>query len=126
MVSSGCRSGYASAQNNLAMIGRGVQQNYAEGIKWSRLAAEQGLAAAQYELAAAYANGQGVPQNYTEAVKWARLSADHFPVESTSAQASGTSPGCMGANSVIALRPSPPSNNSTTRDTSTAVLLPML
>jgi uncharacterized protein len=43
------RQGYASAQNNLVMMynsGRGVQQNYAEGIKWSRLAAEQGLAAA--------------------------------------------------------------------------------
>jgi uncharacterized protein len=56
--------------------GHGVPQDYAEGLKWARLAAEQGFAAGQYLLASAYANGQGVPQNYAEAAKWAQLAAD--------------------------------------------------
>jgi TPR repeat protein len=56
--------------------GHGVPQDYAEGLKWARLAAEQGFAAAQYSVASAYANGQGAPQNYAEAAKWARLAAD--------------------------------------------------
>ena len=43
--------------------GQGVQRDYAEAVKWSRLAAEQGFAAAQYDLAFACANGQGVPRN---------------------------------------------------------------
>jgi TPR repeat protein len=58
------------------LSGRGVPRDYVEAVKLSRLAAEQGLAAAQYNLAYAYANGQGVPQDYVEAVKWSRLAAD--------------------------------------------------
>ncbi len=53
--------------------GQGVPQDYAEAVKWYRLAAEQGDAGAQYNLGDMYANGQGVPQDYAEAVKWYRL-----------------------------------------------------
>jgi TPR repeat protein len=56
--------------------GRGVPRDYAEALRLSRLAADQGFAAAQYSLAFAYANGQGVPQDYAEAVKWSWLAAD--------------------------------------------------
>ncbi|NLK41150.1 MAG: sel1 repeat family protein, partial [Planctomycetes bacterium] len=38
--------------------------------------AEQGHAAAQYNLGVMYANGQGVPQDYKEAVKWFRKAAE--------------------------------------------------
>src|SRR5262249_19517855 len=38
--------------------------------------AEQGYAAAQYNLGRAYEYGQGVMQDYTEAAKWYRLAAD--------------------------------------------------
>ena len=56
--------------------GQGVPQNYAEALKWYRLAADQGDASAQNNLGVMYAKGQGVPQNYAEALKWYRLAAD--------------------------------------------------
>ena len=42
--------------------GRGVPQDYAEALKWYRLAAEQGDSAAQFELGIAYSAGEGVEQ----------------------------------------------------------------
>ena len=38
--------------------------------------AEQGNAAAQYNLGVMYDNGEGVPQDYAEAAKWYRLAAE--------------------------------------------------
>ena len=52
------------------------QENYAEAVKWYRKVAEQGVAAAQYNLGVCYDNGQGVPQDYAEAVKWFRKAAE--------------------------------------------------
>jgi uncharacterized protein len=51
-------------------------QDYAEAVKWYRLAAEQGNANAQYNLGVMYDNGDGVVQDYAEAVKWYRLAAE--------------------------------------------------
>ena len=45
-------------------------------MKWYRKAAEQGNAAAQYNLGYCYQYGQGVEQNYQEAVKWYRKAAE--------------------------------------------------
>ena len=45
-------------------------------MKWYRLAAEQGHAKAQFNLAAMYGNGKGVPEDDKEAVKWYRLAAE--------------------------------------------------
>ena len=42
----------------------------------SRLAADQGTAAAQFNLGFMFERGQGVTQNHAEAVKWYRLAAD--------------------------------------------------
>ena len=56
--------------------GQGVRRNYAEAVKWYRLAAEQGYAAAQYNLGVSYDKGRGVPQDDAEAVKWYRLAAE--------------------------------------------------
>ena len=56
--------------------GYGVTQNYQEALKWHRLAANQGNAAAQYSLDVMYGNGKGVTQDYQEALKWDRLAAD--------------------------------------------------
>ena len=61
--------------------GEGVPQDYAEAVKWYRLAAEQGDANAQYNLGLMYDNGQGVPQDYAEAVKWYRLAAEQGDAE---------------------------------------------
>ena len=72
-------SGDAEAQNNLGVMynkGLGVSEDYAEAVKWYRLAADQGYADAQCNLGVMYDNGQGVPQDYAEAVKWYRLAAD--------------------------------------------------
>ena len=52
-----------------------MPQNYAEALKWYRLAADQGDAGAQNNLGVMYANGQGVPQDYVRAHMWFNLSA---------------------------------------------------
>jgi uncharacterized protein len=49
---------------------------YAEAVKWDRLAAEQGDVRAQTNLGISYYNGRGVERNYLEAVNWYRKSAD--------------------------------------------------
>ena len=53
-----------------------MPQDYAEAVKWYRLAADQGLSNAQLDLGNIYYYGKGVPQDYAEAVKWYRLAAD--------------------------------------------------
>ncbi len=72
------QEGDANAQYNLGVMydkGHGVPQDFAEAVRWFRLAAEQGDAGAQFNLAFMYSNGQGVPQNYVLAHKWLNLSA---------------------------------------------------
>ena len=71
--------GDAKAQNKFGDCyydGNGVPQNYAEAVKYYRLAADQGYAEAQYNLGFCYYDGIGVPQNYEEAVKYFRQAAD--------------------------------------------------
>ena len=50
--------------------------DFAEAVKWYRLAAEQGYAAAQVNLGVMYANGRGVLKDFAAAVKWYRLAAE--------------------------------------------------
>jgi len=74
--------GNAVAQFNLGVMyhhGRGVPQDDAEAVKWSRRAAEQGYAHAQAYLGLMYSLGQGVPQDYVEAHKWLNLAASRYP-----------------------------------------------
>lgn len=56
--------------------GQGVTKNDAEALKWFQLAAKQGVAIAQRNLGALYANGQGVTKNDVEALKWYSLAAE--------------------------------------------------
>ena len=49
--------------------------DYATALREWRPLAEQGDAAAQFNLGVMYANGQGVPQDDAEAMKWYRLAA---------------------------------------------------
>jgi TPR repeat protein len=56
-------------------MGQGVKQDYAEAAKWFRLAAVQGHARAQSELALLYAIGLGVLPDRIEAFKWASIAA---------------------------------------------------
>lgn len=80
-------AGDALAQNVTGMAykyGRfGVPQDHAASIKWFRMAAEQGEADAQFNLARIYGKAEGIyrraraaPQNDAEAFKWYRLSAE--------------------------------------------------
>lgn len=55
--------------------GEGVPQDYAEAVKWYRLAAEAGHASAQKNLGFLYASGKGLPQDNSEAEKWFRKAA---------------------------------------------------
>ncbi len=52
------------------MDGHGVQQDYAEAVKWFGRAAVQGVAQAQTSLGVMHFTGPGLPQDYEEAVKW--------------------------------------------------------
>lgn len=56
--------------------GQGIHRDYAESMKWYRLAAEQGHAEAQYALGRMYSAGKGIPWDFAEAVKWYRLAAE--------------------------------------------------
>ena len=50
--------------------------DFATATRLWRPLAEQGLAAAQFNLALMYDKGRGVPQDYVQVVKWYRLAAD--------------------------------------------------
>jgi len=54
-----------------------VTQDYAEAVRWYRLAAKQRIANvnAQFNLGNMYVTGRGVTQDYAEAVRWYRLAA---------------------------------------------------
>ena len=54
----------------------GVLEDDAEAVRWYRMAAEQGLAEAQYNLGYRYANGRGVLEDDAEAVRWYRMAAE--------------------------------------------------
>ena len=71
--------GDAAAQYNLGLMyanGRGVPQDLAQAVSWTRKAADQGLADAQFDLGLMYAKGRGVPQDDAQAVSWYRKAAD--------------------------------------------------
>ena len=68
--------GLSAAQAKLGDIyrnGKDVPQNYAEALKWYRLAAAQGEYSAQSDLGFMYVLGNGVSQNPREAYIWFSL-----------------------------------------------------
>jgi S1-C subfamily serine protease len=72
-------AGDARCQNYLGVMsehGRGVMRNATEPVRLFRLAAAQGLAAAQYNVGRAYATGLGVRKNQPEAARWYRMAAE--------------------------------------------------
>ena len=52
-----------------------LPQDYAEAVKWYRLAAEQGYAGAQSNLGIMYDKGEGVPHDDVLAYMWFNLAA---------------------------------------------------
>jgi TPR repeat protein len=73
------RSGYARAENNLAIMyahGNGVPADAAQAVYWMTKAADQGLASSQVSLGMAYMNGSGVPKDYARALAVLQKAAD--------------------------------------------------
>ncbi len=64
---------WAGFDEGVAAYDRG---DYATALREMRVLAEQGDAAAQYNLGVMYFEGQGVAQDYAEAVKWYRRAAE--------------------------------------------------
>lgn len=65
--------GDAEAQFALGTMyrdGQGVEQDYAEALRWWNSAADLGLADAQFALGNIYAGGAGIPQDDVLAYKW--------------------------------------------------------
>jgi len=71
--------GEAQQQYKLAQAyykGKGVNQDYAEALKWFRLAADQGLVESQHMLGVMYDQGDGITQDYAKAVAWYQKAAE--------------------------------------------------
>ena len=64
-------------------VGKGVRQDDAEAVRWTRLAAEQGHAPAQYSLGLLYFRGRGVTGDDAAAACWYRAAAEqgHPPAQ---------------------------------------------
>ncbi len=69
----------AGAQNNLGValhLGRGVAKNDANAVRMFRLASQQSLHEAQYNLGTMYDQGHGVNQDYETARDWYESAAE--------------------------------------------------
>lgn len=59
------------------MEGEGVEKNDTLGVKWFRMAAENGDIMGAYNLGSCYYNGEGdLKVDYAEAVKWYQKAAE--------------------------------------------------
>ena len=72
--------GYDGRPEAASAYGRG---DYTTALRIARPPAEQGNAAAQYDLAVLYERGRGVPRDYAEAASWYRKAAEQgfFPAQ---------------------------------------------
>ena len=70
--------GRAEAQLGLGLryYALGGPEDLALAVRWFRLAAEQGVDLARFNLGLMYDTGRGVPEDDTEAVRWYRLAAE--------------------------------------------------
>lgn len=71
--------GHAKAQNILGgryELGKGVEKNLAEAIKWYRKAAQLGDAGAQFNLGYRFVFGDAAEKNFAEAAMWLRKAAE--------------------------------------------------
>ena len=62
--------GDVQAQSELGSTYEFLKRDYAEALKWYRMAAEQGSTAAEHGLAEMYFEGKGVTKDYAEAARW--------------------------------------------------------
>lgn len=80
MLEESAESGNLESQNMLGTCKTferfGMEINEEEGVKWYRMAAEQGYAEAQCNLAFCYKRGIGVEPDMEEAYKWYKIAAE--------------------------------------------------
>ena len=96
--------------------GQGVQQDYAEAMKWFRKAADQGDPEAQYALGVMYKNGRGVPRDDAEAIKWYRKAADQGNADAQNALTTLTAPAPAPSQTATAPALSQPAQHSTSAE----------
>lgn len=69
------KGGNIAAFNNLGHLtyyGRGIKQDFAEGVRLWRIAAEKGFTESQIHIANAYSDGKFLKPDYVEAYVWAK------------------------------------------------------
>ena len=71
------RSGAMGVGGAVATPSQRLGISYMEALKWFELAAEQGLADAQYKLGLMYATGNGIPTNFVTAHLWWSVAVDY-------------------------------------------------
>jgi hypothetical protein len=59
--------------------GKGVEQEFAQALRWLAESAKQGNADAENLLGQMYEDAEGVPQDYRQAAKWYRAACEHRP-----------------------------------------------
>ncbi len=77
-VQTKAEAGDVEAQNNLGAmyyLGKGVEEDFKEAVKWYQKAADQGDAMAQTSCAVMYYKGEEVEQNYVTAYAWCNIAA---------------------------------------------------
>jgi len=57
--------------------GKGIPQDYAEALRWYKMAADQGEPDAEDGLGYMYVKGKGAPQDYAQALHWYKRAAEH-------------------------------------------------
>lgn len=57
--------------------GKGFPQDYAEALRWYKMAADRGEPRAEDALGYMYVKGHGVPQDYSQALQWYKRAAEH-------------------------------------------------
>jgi TPR repeat protein len=70
--------GDSSAQFDLGLMyykGQGVGQDYAQALKWFKMAAEHGIPEAQFNLGIMYSNEEASWHSFAEAIKWFQKAA---------------------------------------------------
>ena len=67
------RCSCAEQSRSYVQHGQGVVQDYAEAVRWYKLAAAQGDPSAQSNLASMYYSGKGAVQDYVRAHMWSHL-----------------------------------------------------
>ena len=68
---------YAYVLGNCFYYGKGIEQDYEKAVYYYELAANQGFAVAQNNLAICFLKGEGVSQDLSKALEWVNKAIDN-------------------------------------------------